>query len=100
MIYLRIFAVFIALLGLSNQSHAYGGPPSSSVSSGDIMILPPPDDQQEVQWRGASGKTFKSGKWLALVCDADKCRLVSVMLKVTNNPRPKGEMPEFFMRRQ
>jgi hypothetical protein len=88
MIYLRIFAVFISLLGLSDQSHAYGGPPSSSVSSGEIMILPPPDEQQQEQWLGASGKPFKSGKWLALACDEDKCRLESVMLKVIHNPLP------------
>ncbi len=93
---LRIFAVFIALLGLSDQSHAYGGPPTFSVSSGEIMILPPLKEQQEL-WNDASGKPFKSGKWLALACDSDKCRLVSVMLKVTNHPRPKGEMPEYFI---
>lgn len=97
MTYLRIFAILITLFELSDQSHAFGGPASSSVSSGEIMILPPPDDQRANHWRGESGKMFKSGKWLALVCDVDKCRLVSVTLKVTNNPLPKGEMPEYFI---
>jgi hypothetical protein len=87
----RIFAVSIALLGLSDQSHAYGGPPTYSVSSGEIMILPPPNEQDRDEWRDASGRTFKSGKWLALACNADKCRLVSVMLKVTNNPFPETQ---------
>lgn len=93
---LRVLAVFIVLLGFSVQSHAYYGPPSFSVSSGEIMILPPLREQLE-EWVDASRKPFKSGKWLALACDADKCRLASVMLKVTNNPLPKGEMPEFFI---
>ncbi len=97
MIYFRILAVFIALLGLSGQCYAYSGPPSFSVSSGKIMILPPTDDQREEQWRGAYGKSFKSGKWLALVCNADKCRLAPVMLKVINYRRPKGEIPENFI---
>lgn len=92
MIYLRIFAVFIALLGFSDQSHASGDLQKPPVFSGKIMILPPLEEQHvEEEWLDASGKAFQSGKWLALACDADKCRLVSVMLKVTNNPFPETQ---------
>jgi hypothetical protein len=111
MIYLRIFAVFFALLGLSDKSHADSGPYPPSVSSGKIMILPPPEnsrDEMDYYFGSGSDKVgtlswpFKSGKWLALACDTDtdKCRLVSVMLMVTNNPRQKERCRNILFRRQ
>jgi hypothetical protein len=102
MSYLRIFAIFISLLGFGEKCHANGDIEPPSVSSGEIMILPPPENKPEqMAYDTGSGlaKIFESGKWLAMACDSDtdKCRLVPVMLKVTKNHLQKGQSPDFFI---
>lgn len=110
MSYLRIFAIFISLFGFGEKCHANGDIEPPSVSSGEIMILPPPPQENSPEgmnyyFSSGSDKVgtlswpFKSGKWLALACDADtdKCRLVPVMLKVTKNQLQKGQSPDFFI---